>query len=64
MSVPRLRIGNFAQIEDADVSFGDLTLLIGPQATGKSLVLQLLTHEIGRSSSQVRRFESHGSVTP
>lgn len=31
---------NFAQIRRASVEFGDLTLLIGPQATGKSLFLQ------------------------
>jgi energy-coupling factor transporter ATP-binding protein EcfA2 len=42
MSLPSLAIRNFAQIESAEVSFGDLTLLVGPQATGKSLVLQLL----------------------
>jgi hypothetical protein len=42
LSQPRLRVRNFAQIEFAEVYFGDLTLLVGPQATGKSLVLQLL----------------------
>ena len=35
-----LRIQNFAQIEDVNVKFGDLTLITGPQATGKSLFLQ------------------------
>lgn len=41
----RLRIENFAQIESADINFGDegdLTILVGQQATGKSLVLQWL----------------------
>ncbi|MCA3237443.1 MAG: AAA family ATPase [Curvibacter sp.] len=41
----RLSIRNFAQIESADIDFGnagDLTLLVGQQATGKSLILQWL----------------------
>lgn len=42
MAQPRLVIRRFAQIAEVDVTFGDLTLLVGPQATGKSLVLQLL----------------------
>jgi hypothetical protein len=38
----RLDVTTFAQIAHADVEFGDLTVLVGPQATGKSLMLQLL----------------------
>lgn len=38
----QLRVRNFAQIEDAQIQFGDLTVLVGPQATGKSLLLQWL----------------------
>jgi len=30
------------QIQDADIEFGDLTVLVGPQATGKSIFLQVL----------------------
>jgi hypothetical protein len=30
------RIRNVGQIADADLTFGDLTGLVGPQATGKS----------------------------
>jgi hypothetical protein len=37
-----LRINGVGQIKSADVSFGDLTVLVGPQATGKSITLQLL----------------------
>jgi len=37
-----LRIRNFAQIADANITLGDLTILVGAQATGKSLVLQWL----------------------
>jgi hypothetical protein len=39
---PRLKIENFGPIQSADVEFGDLTVLVGPQATGKSIFLQLL----------------------
>lgn len=37
----RLRIENFGPIRQADIEFGDLTILIGPQASGKSLLLEL-----------------------
>jgi len=37
-----LQLKNFGPISDADVKFGDLTLLVGPQASGKSIFIQLL----------------------
>ena len=37
-----LKIKSFGPIEEADVHFGDLTLLVGPQASGKSIFIQLL----------------------
>src|SRR5712692_7626076 len=37
-----LNIQNLGQIKDANLTFGDLTVLVGPQATGKSIALQLL----------------------
>lgn len=37
-----LNIQNLGQIKKADLTFGDLTVLVGPQATGKSISLQLL----------------------
>ncbi len=37
-----LRISRVGQIDDAQVSFGDLTVLVGPQATGKSIFLEFL----------------------
>jgi hypothetical protein len=52
-----LHIGNLGQIRQAELKFGDLTVLVGPQATGKSITLQLLKllvdtgyvqHEISR----------------
>ncbi len=37
-----LHIKNLGPIQDAAIQFGDLTVLVGPQATGKSLILQML----------------------
>jgi len=37
-----LTIKSFGPIEEANVHFGDLTLLVGPQASGKSIFIQLL----------------------
>jgi hypothetical protein len=37
-----LEVHDFAQIDHARIEFGDLTVLVGPQATGKSLLLQWL----------------------
>jgi len=37
-----LKVENFGPIKQADVTFGDLTVFVGPQATGKSILLQLL----------------------
>ena len=37
-----LKIRNVGQIENASLEFGDLTILVGPQATGKSIALQIL----------------------
>lgn len=36
-----LKITNFGPIKSVDLNFGDLTILIGPQASGKSLFLEL-----------------------
>lgn len=42
MQSDRLSIRNFAQIGEIDLDFGDLTVLVGAQGTGKSLALQWL----------------------
>ncbi len=42
MPESRLSIKKFAQIDEVDLSFGDLTVLVGAQGTGKSLALQWL----------------------
>ncbi len=35
------RVKNFGPIENVEVDFGDLTIIVGPQANGKSLFLEL-----------------------
>lgn len=37
-----LKLSNVGPIKEANVEFGDLTVLVGPQATGKSVFLQFL----------------------
>ena len=37
-----LNIQHLGQIKQASLSFGDLTVLVGPQASGKSIALQVL----------------------
>ena len=38
----QLTVENLGQIKKANIRLGDLTVLVGPQATGKSIFLQLL----------------------
>jgi hypothetical protein len=40
--MPTLNIEHLGQIQSASLEFGDLTVLVGPQATGKSIALQML----------------------
>jgi len=56
-----LKIENLGPISCADVAFGDLTVLVGPQATGKSIFLQFLKLALdkGYIHDQLRK---HGSV--
>lgn len=37
-----LLVKSFGPIESANIDFGDLTILVGPQASGKSILIQLL----------------------
>lgn len=36
----RMTLRNIGQIKEADIRFGDLTVFVGPQASGKSIALQ------------------------
>jgi len=42
MANETLRLKDIGPIREAEVRFGDLTVLVGPQATGKSILLQFL----------------------
>ena len=41
-TIKKLAVKNLGPIVEADVEFGDLTVMVGPQATGKSIFLQTL----------------------
>src|SRR5260370_41351512 len=55
---PHLKVENFGPIKSADVRFGDLTVLVGPQATGKSILLQFhkLLVDIGCVLGEMKRY--------
>lgn len=40
--IERIRVHDVGPIREADIRFGDLTVFVGPQATGKSILLQLI----------------------
>ncbi|MBM3404328.1 MAG: ATP-binding protein [Bacteroidetes bacterium] len=44
-----LKVESFGPIQKADIHFGDLTLLVGPQASGKSILIQLLKLLVDKS---------------
>ncbi len=54
----KLRIQNLGPIRNADLKFGDLTVLVGPQASGKSITLQLLKLlvDTGGVQAKLRRY--------
>lgn len=58
---PRLQIADLGPIRSADVSFGDLTVIVGPQATGKSIFLQTLKLLVDRD--QIHETFKHHSMS-
>ena len=56
--MPTLSIENLGQIRKANLEFGDLTVLVGPQATGKSIALQLLKLMVdaGQVQDEMKRY--------
>ena len=56
--IERLRASGIGPVEEADIRFGDLTVFVGPQATGKSIILQLLKLLVDKSAihGTMRRF--------
>ena len=59
-TTPKLEIAHIGPIQKAVIEFGDLTVFIGPQASGKSIVLQLfkLLFDVGHIQAELQR---HGS---
>jgi hypothetical protein len=53
-----MTLRNIGPIRHAELSFGDLTVLVGPQATGKSIALEFLKLLLdkGRVHQQLRRY--------
>jgi energy-coupling factor transporter ATP-binding protein EcfA2 len=58
-SKPRLILENIGPIRTADISLSDLTVLVGPQASGKSLFLEFLKLVIDHASI-TNTMRSHG----
>ena len=58
MPTTTLQVSNLGQIRKADVKFGDLTVLVGPQATGKSIFLELfkLLVDTGAVLEKLKRY--------
>ena len=63
VTLRRITVKNFGPIAEADVEFGDLTVIVGPQAAGKSLFLQLMKLLVDRPSivHELRRNNIHWS---
>ena len=56
--VKRIRAHGIGPVTEADISFGDITIFVGPQATGKSIFLQLLKLLVDKAAihAAMRRF--------
>jgi hypothetical protein len=52
-----LELTHIGQIQKARIEFGDLTVLVGPQATGKSIALQLFHGlvDLARIQTELKR---------
>jgi hypothetical protein len=57
----RITFKNIAQMKEIDVDFGDLTVIVGPQASGKSIFLQLfkLLFDAGHINQTLRKTGFH-----
>lgn len=63
-----LKLINIGQIAEADITFGDLTVFVGPQATGKSIALQFLKLMVdaGQVQAELTRYglDWEGKIEP
>jgi hypothetical protein len=57
VTMQKLTLYNIGQIKTAEIDFGDLTVLVGPQATGKSIFLQFfkLLIDTGHILSELKK---------
>ena len=57
-NVRHLKANGIGPVTDAEIEFGDLTVFVGPQATGKSIFLQLLKLVLDKYAihQELRRF--------
>ena len=61
----KLSIRHFAHLKEVDLTFGDLTVLVGPQGAGKSLALQWLKVAMdGRQLVDALRAAGHPTERP
>jgi energy-coupling factor transporter ATP-binding protein EcfA2 len=58
-----LRVSNFAHLKPLELALGDLTVFVGPQATGKSLLLQLFKFVLDQGEI-ARLLKRYGFVWP
>jgi hypothetical protein len=59
MNLSRLHLTQVGQLREANLELGDLTVFVGPQATGKSIALQILKLVLDSSAIQTR-LEQYG----
>jgi energy-coupling factor transporter ATP-binding protein EcfA2 len=54
----KISISSLGQLAKADIDFGDMTILVGPQASGKSILLQLfkLALDYGHITKTLKRY--------
>ena len=57
-----ISLSNFGPIKEANIKFGDLTILIGPQASGKSVLLQLA--KLLKDKRQIRNTLNQYALPP
>lgn len=57
----RLHVTNLGPVHDAEIEFGDLTVIVGPQATGKSVLLETLKLVIDRDHVH-QTFAHHNTI--
>lgn len=60
--VERIRAERIGPVIEADIRFGDVTVFVGPQATGKSIFLQLLKLLVDKAA--IHRTMQHFGLMP